>query len=740
MKNQKDIEYLDATPAAGKTREARMLMAKHIETKGKGIFVYAAPTHNLLDEVTKSLRDAIGIDAYERHVYRIDPTESPTTVYNCLMGLESLSTLRDRESEDVVADVIAVCPRLRIVLCTHECMIRAPKLETPQTAGATVIFDEARNCVLQDIESRISVSSIERIASVFKFSGMKATKKDVLIDGNTFTSSLACINKDGFPTTQKLMQTFEVTELKDLPAYVLSLFKMKKLCEGGRADVLVEILRPTKKSVEQVAYFIGLSRPSRIFEGYGRVIVMSAYFSHSQMYHLLLNAHVGHQNGDQIFRLVQYKSSTSFKARSKFITENAIKNIRIGAMLKTDPNKKGGGKLTSTFLSTGLMVPSALRDTINKKVTVKKSELISSAFKGKPLEELTAEENAELQKCATPPLFYLQWIAYNVFRSNNVDHALCFTNAQGGSAGAVYRVDKRVIKTVRLLTTRWSLLVTKEYDELRSSVTQMDLDRIQAAESFFTIPKSTSVLGLNAYDGIDGFVHLAALNPKPAVARALKRVLPNYDPDLDYAISNIIQTMFRTSLRRADSKTPVFCMVLTDWIIEQIERVCFNGKTLTRITNYNPDVVALDYTSKSKDGASRGGKKSGETRKLKVPDDVREKIRAIQNHAGERSHKVLMKKALILREIGRTYPETQPNIRRWFQKYGITRESLEKSVLVAPKSIVAEVTRLKDRFDGIVKEGTRQKRLNRLEEIAKEYGTAFPRLGKWVTDRKRRRK
>lgn len=660
----KSIEYLDATPAAGKTREARRLITHHLLGESPSIFVYAAPTHALLDEVELSLRDAVGKDIYDVQAVRVYPGKSPTAQYSYLMGLMSDSVAKKLMEPKAYERAKADKKNVRAILCTHECLIQAPRDTSNESNSATIIFDEARNCVLRDLEVKVSKQALRHINDVFELRELERNTNEVVIDGESYTSTLSSLSSKGFPDPSKLMKKFGVGELKDLPKYVLGLYRMKEVCMGGRADVLIETLVPTRSRVDQQAYIVGLSRPSSIFEGYGRVIVMSAYFTHSQMYHLLLNAHVGHQRGEQIFNLVPYKASDVFQRMSDLITENSLRNLRVGALLKDTRS----GKLTSTFLSSGMVVTPKLQEALIERGQLKKAEVIKCAFEKLPVPGLTEKENKVLWACANPPLFSLHRIAFEALTNAKVETALCFTNAFGSnSTGAIYKVGKeKVINTVDFMQTVPLSLMRDAYKPQRKYVTKpMQMHLAEAtARRFFVIPKSTSVLGLNSYDHLKAFVHLAALNPKPAVARVLKRVLPNYEPDLDYSISNIIQTMYRTSLRNPDSKEEVFCLVLSEWIIEQIERVCFAGRHLKRIKGHEPKFIELNYAYQNKEDKSKAGKAS----RLRVTDEVRKELGLLKRRVENVSERTKAKKVSALKKMAEKYPELRKNITKWLQK------------------------------------------------------------------------
>jgi hypothetical protein len=53
------------------------------------------------------------------------------------------------------------------------------------------------------------------------------------------------------------------------------------------------------------------------------------------------------------------------------------------------------------------------------------------------------------------------------------------------------------------------------------------------------------------------FIHLAALNPPLDVVRLYKKALPDYNPDYDHVLENLIQTVYRTNLRVPFASAPI---------------------------------------------------------------------------------------------------------------------------------------------------------------------------------------
>jgi hypothetical protein len=153
----------------------------------------------------------------------------------------------------------------------------------------------------------------------------------------------------------------------------------------------------------------------------------------------------------------------------------------------------------------------------------------------------------------------------------------------------------------------------------------------------FEIPPSPSLYGINTYKDLNAFAHLAALNPSPDLVKLYKAVLPGYDVDLDHSIDNLVQMLYRTSLRIPELKNPVLLIVThkatSDLLAKKLKLEPFAFSKAPVLKILTP--VSTRDAEERRQAASLGGKNSRKYRPedLKVVRSLREKIARLKSKA-----------------------------------------------------------------------------------------------------------
>ena len=157
---------------------------------------------------------------------------------------------------------------------------------------------------------------------------------------------------------------------------------------------------------------------------------------------------------------------------------------------------------------------------------------------------------------------------------------------------------------------------------------------VDSPDALFTITPSTKLHGLNTYSYLRVFAHIAALNPTPPLIALYAALLgDDYDTDLDHSIENLVQTLYRTSLRDPKAKDKVLMIVPYR---EQAELL--QGKIRCSDFTYvrEPRLTPFSY-SKANDKADqkangrRGGLRSAEVRALNMTPVQKTKYRSMSS-------------------------------------------------------------------------------------------------------------
>ena len=164
----------------------------------------------------------------------------------------------------------------------------------------------------------------------------------------------------------------------------------------------------------------------------------------------------------------------------------------------------------------------------------------------------------------------------------------------------------------------------------------------------FSIPATPVLNGLNTWQKSDHFVHLAALNPQPDVILLMKHVLPKYDADYDFLLENVVQTMYRTSLRNPSlpETSPVFLYITKSVIgrlLSQRLKLCFEIFNFEHHGIQRKDLVELHFSTEASNTLHQ--KRAAKSRTKYDPETAKE-IRSVQT--GMRRYTILEKEGKTL--------------------------------------------------------------------------------------------
>lgn len=599
--------YIDAMPGAGKTEFFVSQAVKLLQSKKpERVLVYVAPTISLLWESYSRIRKhpdfrdathkrihlvatpAALEEAARGHIECTVVREKPRRVINYLLGLAE--TCGSLSADELPQPVVPG----DIVLTTHESFVQVSHSDKTGRDFATlrkthVIFDEARHCVLESRSLRdVSNESLLNLRMCFEFSHEHLEGAH---QGWHVYSLRAAPSKD------KMKEVFRVRNWRTIPASLRALRQaVETYSDSGRASVFmmtnvdaVKLLSTDTRNACVNLYT--LLRPTGLFNHYKSVTLTSAFFKDSQMYHFLKAD--GHSFVD--LRDKNLPELASIYDRDSKLRSALSKRLRVGTLLASPP--KNGHRayrntLTSNLLETGLVHDSRLTRYLDQYLdpTLHSHEIIDRLAADRSVSNNKKFE-AELRKYAHPPLWVLVKEAAAIMEEawttgiaprpkSSQDYrrlALLVLNVSQKiwmpRRIPYSRVIRKIYKDGWLMNRysgldsidcvysaedRHAIKATGEYWE---TLLRRELF-VQSPDRKFLIPPSNKLHGINLYSEVNAFVHLAALNPSPQLISFYKVLLgPEYDIDQDHSIENLVQMLYRTSLRNADAKSKVLMIV-----------------------------------------------------------------------------------------------------------------------------------------------------------------------------------
>jgi hypothetical protein len=698
--------YIDAMPGSGKT-ELFVSEAGYAVTRNRErlvLHIYAAPTVQLLVETYNRLilnakarrpktyrkfikettllvtmTDCESLEGLmEEANYSIEP---PVNALHVAMGVDSIETYESlplprgakRSILDYAPPDSGFITRRRIVVLfvTHEALLRVRKEKAcPDRVKnflkrTMVWFDEARQCFAQGLEISKEQMSEEQIQKMYACVeiGNEVTPIDAeeVVVGNK-TREVGFFPVTGMLNHKAILEKFGARRDKDLPPPAKRFFEMlKKNCSAGRSVVFVRLPYYLSKEVPvpiitgEVETFVA-TRPTDLFQGYGSVVLLSAMFRDSQMYHILtenrkhtmynLLAYVDESPDHTTISDYLLGGGLEVRKPLREIKKRSVKqSALIAERLRYIALTATGNLLSRNFLNNSVLVPRELEEQFayvasklpNAK-RIPRHEMITRIAAG---EDPVGDKDLcrALQQYMVPPLWVAMRKAAQVLREEGCNETLLFINSlESHVAGRLWLGSVDYLGAVRnpqkFLHLEDEHLVkgdegTRQHPYVRKWLAW--LEKAVHEKKFFTVPKTTSVRGLNTYKDYVGYIHLAALNQTPVMYEFCKTVIPRYDVDLDNVIDNIMQTLYRTNLRDPDSSKRVYMVLHSQEAVFKLSEKI--GQTIRPLRKEQAPMAQLNYRGEPRlteagregrrSGGRIGGKIGGLRRRKYLPEDAK---------------------------------------------------------------------------------------------------------------------
>ena len=523
------IFYIDALPGSGKTHTARMEMKNDVGS----IHFYVAPTHALANQ---TFRDLIDDGVTVRRLWKIGDNEDRYSLSN---GLEKRVKGTPDGTSAAVSQLIMDASAGAIVIMTHQAFVQLPKLT--ESRNIRVFFDEARKFVLSNGDIEFDGTSDKKYLRTLlkRFSeclpGSKTQQRRMVFrkvyipetfedtgDG-IHRSTIAIAKSLSGTSTNRKQYSAILTWITNCRDPRMEMYVATRMLD----DEWVPVTSKEKMTLHQVVV------PSRMFSGFKSVLLMSAYFTTSQMYHLLNDANeVSLVNLYPTLPLAMLERERRIKDRFSYA--------------RLIPLMHDTNKVTRTRLDNDVLVP---------------AEYLENMLNVAHRLEVTSRD---IKRFKTGKV------------SGSDDKACKFMRMVDRCGGAKELIDwyyESASKIVEHLGNRVKhppLLVTNNdsrYDRTRKF---SKLKKRAAADGVFHVMTSSSH-GFNHFDKRNAIAYFSAINPTPEISKLFRTILRRYDPDEDYAADSCIQAITRTSVRVPTATDKVY-IILPDMGLAQMAR------------------------------------------------------------------------------------------------------------------------------------------------------------------------
>lgn len=538
------INYISAIPGLGKTKFSVSQLVKCVREK-TSYAMYVAPTVELLLEVEAYLkRELTPQEMKQIRIFHSKDDKVGTVSHSVKMAMTGGKDQHGRVFKE---------PKLGMVLLvTHATFMNLRSL--PGSDMMDLYFDEARKCVSQS-------SSIKLTSRLQKYLVLKA----LTLERHNETKYFKVTSDISKANYVKLMAktSWEPKQRRAIDALV-------KAAHNKRFDTYVSGVRDKSLKIFEV------TMPSKIFDGFKSVTLMSAFFEDSQMYHLL----------------------------------KLVGTEMVDVSTKAVPNyQKRHDELVARYTQVSVI------PLLHQKQVLSKSHLSGFLLSSKRTDLLTDLQGLGFEnkgRLRVLKEYVLDSRSYTLSSKDKKALKLLEDNKEDFEfvpLDWMLRETKKAImswaKAEKIKNIKAPLLiVNKKYER--------EAERL--APEYKII--STQVHGLNKYYQHEVVVFLAAINPTPDLCRFYNTYLPEYHVEKDHVADVCIQCVCRGSVRDANSSKATLVVVSDLGIMKHLHEKMFSMPTL--LTNKMPGkfMVASNLTetktlrvkgvSKTKSSTERG--------------------------------------------------------------------------------------------------------------------------------------
>ncbi len=581
------INFISGIPGLGKTHYFESLMTDEITSalnlgqKLKNYTVYVAPTIKLLRQVCNSLKTKI-LEACS------DKKAARTFCDTQLLVIDSSNSSDLNVASHLSLVVNGGSQRsfsykpLRegsVIFLTHKAFCDV--IDFPQASKFRVFFDEARNCITQEKKIFLSKDELGELLSRFKIT----TYDD---------SSPSFVKIEDAPSPNDA-KTF-INSLKGRASWKNLISILNKVA-NPRQEVYLMRAKKTLDDLSQSMEFYSLMMPTKVFHGFKEVTIMSAFFSSSQMFHLLkYHGHNIRMNNitDRVLNHASERHGALHKRLDSLVIVPIRKSPVHHNMPDAVPVRDYNDVLTTQHLTREVLcsveVAEELIECLAKSGYRKNIYVLREAYARQQMQQSTTgissdavsvlrllEEKGILDKIRWNPLLWYADTAYKIV----------------STWPGLSKKQKRKKQIAVLNNSLASHYRTSLPAEVKSNV-----------DGFHYISAKSN--GMNCYMDKQALAFLGAFNPTPDLIAFYKRMLPTYDFTSDGIIDICIQSIGRLSLRDASSDLPNLVVVPTSDMAILIRKkfrqvyseshikidMRFAKKLNMVVPRYTPDVVA----------------------------------------------------------------------------------------------------------------------------------------------------
>ena len=581
------IRYVDAYPGVGKTQLAIHLIN---ESMSREIVMYVAPTHALIQQTILNMKEVCekeGTQTNRRFIH-----VKPKSIGEKKVSAES--TFKRAVLGSKPGDVI---------LCTHETFIRYSYKYRDKKI--VVFFDESVKLIRERTRLNYAATELQRkllICLIKPYFQEEIKTKDGKIFRRYCVSKERAESLSASKRLSKLLTMYlselyargetDVNTSKDSPIRIF----LKNLVDPNQ-DTYIERVGNSEKDLDlKVTYSV--LNPLRLFSGFKKVVILSAFFRDSQMYHVMQEEALRQRKKLDIDHLdipKEYHQRWDISIRK---IEQRFKKVHILPILKDN------FLLSVQGLELSSLIPYKNIDKIERfmkekdlswedmdkifsrdyRSRIRSKKRYSLDLLGKSIQKICSNYDGYptlLQGLLTES----QKIVVNLLEKGEVVRGVPTIVLNSREQNRENVQDSFLIKEGKKNRDKKQKLPKEGYSGVR----------------FEPIPANSH--GINLFKSRNVMAYLSARNPSYYMQSFLNSMLPDYDVNLDFAAEYAFQSITRLSVRDPDSTDNVFVIVSSLGVAELLKNKLLRSGVSHGVkldTSYMESIDLVNLMEKSK--------------------------------------------------------------------------------------------------------------------------------------------
>lgn len=515
------VNYISAPPGTGKSSAGNEYMRQHIQAgidgKAVGYVFYVAPTTLLLDQGIRNLKAVVPLT--QHHMIRAEYSVASERRHALDMESRILAVLDDQKTN--TRNVIPFTDG-SVLFMTHESFVKLRRHS--KFARTTVIFDEARKWAMVNTEIELpDDSALNLFYELFSEEPVKG-------HNGKQVNGIHAIRPKAVPHN-KMAALIENKSAGNAFKDLHTLYKSLDARNDSTVRMQVFGNIDSKGAKKKL---VALVLPSHPFKGFRKVMILSADFRTSQMYHLL--KWEGCRMIDDTVSFMSRYTKGGYERALKTIQKRYLK-LTVVPLMEIDwmPSKH--------HIDGGIILPADM--------------LVKFQHK---------KEQLNLSSAALRDL--VQHIRYpDRSKGRLTDQQSEMQHFIEGSGCRVDMLDW-MLRACERIAKAW----LKKYpcDETGVMIVNKDYGRRAVDPVLFDHMEVGRVEGRNDKQGANMVAFLAAINPDEMLRNLLSVLLPDYDADEDYIVDKAVQSVGRGNIRDHRSKQKMLAIVPTSKLAEAL--------------------------------------------------------------------------------------------------------------------------------------------------------------------------